>query len=128
MKQEDTQACVTGNRAFRSFCCVLWTHKTFRNCVYFCCVLWHRRNAVMTIVSCWWLYQFFTLPFLSMGIGGHALLIFVTICAHLFLTKFHTYLLISPKVVVAVSCACITAVNFLFWLCLLAGVMQDFLD
>jgi len=57
----------------------------------------------------------FTLPFLSMGIGGHALLVFVTILrTHLFLTKFHTYLLISPKTAVAVSSNNMTGVNFLF--------------
>jgi len=58
---------------------------------------------------------FFTLPFLSMGIGGHALLVFVTILrTHLFLTQFHTYLLISPKPIVAVSSGSVTGVNFLF--------------
>jgi len=46
MKQEDIQACVIRNREFRTFCCVLWKHKTFRTFVSFCCVLWHRRNAV----------------------------------------------------------------------------------
>jgi len=40
MKQADIQTCVMRNRHY--FCCVLWTHKTFKNCV-FCCVLWHRR-------------------------------------------------------------------------------------
>jgi len=64
-----------------------------------------------------------------MGIGGHALFVFVTIlCTHLFLTKFHTYLLISPKTGVAVSSDSLTGVNFLFWLCLVAGVMLNFLD
>jgi len=51
-------------------------------------------------------------------------LVSVTILrTHLFLTKFHTYLLISPKTVVAVSSAevnfsagvkSVTGVNFLF--------------
>jgi len=64
-----------------------------------------------------------------MGIGGHALLVFVTILrTDLFLTKIHTYLLISPKTVVAVSSDSMTGVNFLFCLCLLSGVMLDFLD
>jgi len=66
---------------------------------------------------------------LSMGIEGHALLVFVTILhAYLFLTKFHTYLLISPKTVVTVSSDNMTGVSFLFRLYLLAGVMLDFLD
>jgi len=51
-----------------------------------------------------------------MGIGGHALLVFfVTILhTHLFLTKFHTYLLISRKMVIAVSSDIMTGVNLLF--------------
>jgi len=39
MKQEDIQACVIRNREFRTFCCVLWTHKTFRNCVFSLCIV-----------------------------------------------------------------------------------------
>jgi len=63
-----------------------------------------------------------------MDVRGHALLAFVTILrTHLFLTQFHTYLLISPKPIVAVSNDSVTGVNFLFWLCLLAGVTLDFL-
>jgi len=50
-----------------------------------------------------------------MGIAGHAPLVFATILrTHLFLMKFHTYLLISPKTVVAVSSDSMTGVNFLF--------------
>jgi len=50
-----------------------------------------------------------------MGIGGHALLVFCYNFAHsLFLMKFHTYLLISPKMVVAVSSDSMTGVNVLF--------------
>jgi len=50
-----------------------------------------------------------------MGIRGHALLVFVTILrTHLFLTKIHTCLLISPKTVVVVSSDSVTGVNFLF--------------
>jgi len=42
--------------------------------------------------------------------------------------KFHTYLSISPRTVVAVPRDSMTGVNFLFWLHLVAGVMLDFLD
>jgi len=37
-------------------------------------------------------------------------------------------LLISPKTVVAAPSDSMTGVNFLFWLCLVADIMLDFLD
>jgi len=43
-----------------------------------------------------------------------ACLIATILHADLFLTKFHTYLLISPKMVVAVASDNMTGVNFLF--------------
>jgi len=57
-----------------------------------------------------------------------ACLIVTILHTDLFLMKFHTYLLISPKTVVAVPSDSMTGVNFLFWLCLVAGVMLDYLD
>jgi len=64
-----------------------------------------------------------------MGIGGHTLLVFLSVLrTHLVLTKFHAYLLISTKTVVAAPSDSMTGVNFLFWLCLVAGVMLDFRD
>jgi len=50
-----------------------------------------------------------------MAIGSHALFVFMLqFCTHLFLMKFHTYLLISPKTVVAVPSDSMTGVNFQF--------------
>jgi len=70
--------------------CLVNTQDIQKLCFLLCVVT--QKNAVMTIASCWWLYQFFTLPFLSMGIGGHALLVFVTtLRTHLFVMKFHAY-------------------------------------
>jgi len=57
-----------------------------------------------------------------------ACLIVAILHTDLYLMKFHIYLLISPKTVVAVPSDNMTGVNFLLWLCLVAGVMLDFLD
>jgi len=57
-----------------------------------------------------------------------ACLIVTILHTDLFFMKFHTYLLILPKTVVAVPSDSMTGVYFLFWLCLMAGVMLDFLD